>query len=179
MRSNPVLGLLIAVGVWIGAPSASALQRGAPGSAADHVSGGVGHAEQQELLAQRGRHNLWITTAARGSGAHLAGVVIRITDAASARLMLEHTMDGPWLLATLPPGRYAIEATYRESPGGAGQTLIRRVSVPRQGLRQLILYFDTPEDVGPEREPAFPFNPYGGATPALREQGRHRHRSPG
>ena len=177
MLSNPVLGLLIAISVCCGASNASALQRGNPGSATDHVSGGVGHAEQQALMAQRDRYTLWITTAARGSGAHLAGVVIRITDAASARVMLEHAMDGPWLLAALPPGRYAIEASYRDSAQGAGQTLTRRVSVPRHGLRQLILYFDTPDEVGAEREPAFPFSPYGGTPPPPRQPNRHPGRS--
>ncbi len=77
-------------------------------------------------MAQPDRYTLWITTAARGSGAQVAG-----------------------------------------------QTLTRRISVPRHGMRQLILYFDTRDEVGPEREPAFPFSPYGGTPSPPRQPNRH------
>jgi len=111
--------------------AALALILAAPVRAADvlHVSGGVGSAERDELCTKERDYNLKVVTAMK-SGDYLAGVQIVIESATSER-MLETTMAGPILLATLPPGSYTIKAA------AGGQTLTQTVAIEPQRLRQV------------------------------------------
>ena len=74
-----------------------------------HISGGIGSAERDELRAKEREYNVKVITAMK-SGEYLSGVVIVIESATKER-MLEATMAGPILLATLPPGTHTIKAT--------------------------------------------------------------------
>jgi hypothetical protein len=111
--------------------AALALVLAAPVRAADvpHVSGGVGSAERDELRTKERDYNLKVVTAMK-SGDYLSGVQIVIESAANER-MLETTMAGPILLATLPPGSYTIKATAGEL------TLTQAVVIEPQRLRQV------------------------------------------
>src|SRR5262245_42711382 len=111
--------------------AALALILAAPVRAADvpHVSGGVGRADGAELRTKERDYNLKVVTAMK-SGDYLSGVQIVIESAANER-MLETTMAGPILLATLPPGSYTIKAT------AGGQTLTQTVAIDPQRLRQV------------------------------------------
>ena len=102
-----------------------------PVRAADvpHVSGGVGGAERDELRAKERDYNLKVVTATT-SGDYLSGVPVVIESATNERV-LETTMAGPILLATLPPGSYTIRAT------ASGQTLTQTVAIEAQRLRQV------------------------------------------
>jgi len=94
-----------------------------------HVSGGIGADEREELRAKETEYDLKIVTAAT-SGDYLAGVRVVIESAANEPV-LETTMDGPILLAKLPPGSYTITAT------AGGGTLTQTVTIPAEGLRQV------------------------------------------
>jgi hypothetical protein len=59
---------------------------------------------------------------------------------------MQETMSGPWLFVDLPAGRYVLHAT---APGG--QRASQRVDVRDGTLRQVVLRFDVPADVNPER----------------------------
>jgi hypothetical protein len=107
------------------------------------VSGGVTVGELRDLEGRKKDYRLWILTAAKGSGAHLAGVHVKITDA-KGQVVIDTEMDGPWLLADLKPGRYSVEAKHNE------QTLRRTTTVPATGLRQVILYFDSTAELSPD-----------------------------
>jgi len=111
--------------------AALALVLAAPVRAADvpHVSGGVGSAERDELRTKERDYNLKVVAAMK-SGDYLSGVQIVIESATNER-MLETTMAGPILLATLPPGSYTIKATAGE------QTLTQTVAIDPQRLRQV------------------------------------------
>lgn len=101
----------------------------------DFVSGGIGDEERSALREAMPRYSLWLTTAARGSGAYLAQVKVSIIDAQD-RLWLRHAMQGPWLLVDLPPGRYRVEAQL-------GDQLRQAVTTIHPGdHHQLVLYFD-------------------------------------
>jgi len=146
--------------------SALAAQRGTSAAGVDYVSGGIGQDEQQALHAQRRDYSLWLTTAVRRSGAHLAGVLVRVREADSGRLVLEHRMDGPWLFAKLPVGRYEIEATLQNLQLGRIEVQRGSTTIHPGDHHQLLLYFDTGEAIG-EREPgSAPPNPYGADKPA-------------
>jgi hypothetical protein len=59
--------------------------------------------------------------------------------------MLDATMDGPILLAKLPPGTYTVKATFE------AQTQSRTVMVGNQGLRTLDFRWTTKEREATER----------------------------
>jgi hypothetical protein len=94
-----------------------------------YVSGGVGADAREELAAQEKDYNLKIVVAAT-SGDFLADVQVVIESARNERV-LETTMEGPILLALLPPGTYTVKAT------SDGQPQTKSVTVAAQGLRQL------------------------------------------
>ncbi len=92
------------------------------------VTGGVGADERADLQAKEKDYNLKIVAAAT-SGDYVAAVRVVIESAAN-RSVLETRMEGPILLAKLPPGTYTIKATYGHS------TQTRTVNVPGEGLRE-------------------------------------------
>lgn len=109
------------------------------------MSGGIGDSEIAAMQAQRANYALWVRTAAKGSGAYLADVHVRITDAKKATV-LDHVMDGPWLLVDLPPGRYEVQASYH------GQVSSQVTTVLAGAHRQMVFYFNVAADVLPKGE---------------------------
>lgn len=163
MKTAFTFTLLLAAG--LSSLPAAALQRGTSATGVDYVSGGVGDDEQKLLHARRGDFSFWLTTAVRRSGAHLAGVLVRIREAETGLLVLEHRMDGPWLFAKLPVGRYEVEATLQDLALGRIEIERGSTSIHPNDRHQLLLYFDTGEAIG-EREPGSrPPNPYDGDKP--------------
>ena len=102
------------------------------------VSGGVSADERDEMVMVLPDYNLKVLTAAEKSGAFLAAAQVVVRDAAG-RTVFETSLDGPWLLARLPPGRYELVATV----GGKSQT--RTFTVPTSGRREIFLYWAAPE----------------------------------
>jgi hypothetical protein len=110
----------------------------------DYLSGGVGLDEQEALDARGKEFNLKVVTAAERSGAFLADVRVKVTGASGATV-LDTAMDGPWLLAQLPPGTYVLEATFE------GKTLTKSIAIPKTGQRQAYLYWSVPDLMDAER----------------------------
>lgn len=162
---KPMPWTILAAAALLAASPAAALLRGTSPTGIDYVSGGVGEDEQQQLHGQRRDYSFWLTTAVRRSGAHLAGVMVRIREAETGLLVLEHRMDGPWLFARLPVGRYEIEATRQDMTLGRIEVQRGTTTIHPNDRHQLLLYFDTGEAIG-EREPGSrPPNPYDGDKP--------------
>jgi hypothetical protein len=99
-----------------------------------YISGGVGADEREEFAAKEKEYSLKIVVAEK-SGDYLADVHVRIESASKGR-MLETAMEGPILLAKLPPGTYTIKAT------SGRDRLTQTVSVPAEGVRQVVLRWD-------------------------------------
>jgi hypothetical protein len=97
---------------------AAGVQSGTVDTGVRYAMGGVGVEERSELRALRDEYNLWISTATR-NGSYLSGVMLRVVDQRSGDVMLQGTLNGPWLFADLPPGDYAVHAT---TPDGASLT---------------------------------------------------------
>ena len=135
-------------------------ERGVTDRGIAYVSGGVAEVEEEELIAQRKNFSFWLTTASKGSGAFLADVRVRIVDAKTRQLVLEHTLDGPWLFVKLPPGKYLVEASYREFADSQEQTLRRNTTIVAGGRRQMLLYFDTSDRVKHEDDGPPKVSPY-------------------
>ncbi len=132
-----------ALALALALPLASAVQRGTSEGGVAFVSGGATDEELNLLRSDRKSYTFWLATAALGSGAHLADVKVRITEAVSGRLVVEHKMDGPWLFAALPAGRYAVEATIASGRGGRAETQRMSTTIGHGQIHQSTLYFDT------------------------------------
>jgi hypothetical protein len=136
-------GVLLLVGL-LGTP-AGALERGTSPAGVAYASGGVSHAEQAELRAAQGEYSFWLTTAARRSGAFLSGVRVRITESTTGKTVLDHRLDGPWLFAALPPGRYEVEAIHL--PEEMTRLEIQRgtTAIHAGDHHRMVLYFAVPD----------------------------------
>jgi hypothetical protein len=108
------------------------------------VSGGVDAAEIADIRAKQPFFSLSLLTAARGSGAYLAAVKVRITDGAGKTTLLETEMDGPYLLVDLQPGKYQLEAV------NEGETQKRTVTLRQGAPQRLVLYFKSYAEVSPD-----------------------------
>jgi len=106
------------------------------------VSGGVTEAEIADLRTKQPFFSLSLLTAAR-SGAHLAGVRVRILDGQGTEV-LETEMDGPFLLVDLLPGKYQLEAV------NEGETQKRTISLREGNPQRLTLYFKSDAEVSPD-----------------------------
>ena len=155
--SHAVVALTLAV--WF--PAVTAVERGTSAAGVAYASGGVSHSELQELHARRQEYSFWLTTAALESGAHLADVVVRITALRGTEPVLDHTTSGPWLFAALPPGRYQVQASFQPAPDRPTQVRRGLTTIHPGDHHQMVLYFDTGDEVGAENQPALPSNPYG------------------
>jgi hypothetical protein len=116
----------------------------APAAASDVPlrSGGIGAEERAALEGVS--HNLKVVTAMQG-GAYLADVGVRLHDARNS-IVVDTQMAGPWLLATVPPGRYRLVAEH------AGVRQVRDVVVPAEGRAELVLRWNVlGEGVPPAR----------------------------
>lgn len=121
-----VFGAALAMG------SAAALAAPPQGSP-EVIVGGVGAASQQMMRQVAPQYGLGMTFATR-SGNYLADVGVVIRDQ-QGRQVVSTVSEGPMMLVDLPGGRYAVEATYQ------GRELVRQVTVPESGHRQLVMHW--------------------------------------
>lgn len=100
MLASPVLGA-----------DASALPAEQSQGSVRYISGGVGDdsAAAFKQAASKYPLELQFVQKATPRDEFLAGVKVTIRDGAN-KVLLDATANGPYLLATMPPGRYQIEA---------------------------------------------------------------------
>lgn len=100
------------------------LPGGAMAQAPVHMCSGIGLDAAEEAAAFS--HNLKLVYA-QTDGSYLGGIATRISQGDT--VVVEQTCPGPWLLASLPAGRYDISATL----DGVEQTVSVQVgSSPRE-----------------------------------------------
>jgi hypothetical protein len=96
------------------------------------------------MESEKGKYSLWIITAARTSGAHLADVNVTIVNAKGEQVF-ERRLEGPWLMIDLPLGRYEIRAR-------VGQEQKSRATTIHAGdHHQVVFHFDVEGDVLPKQ----------------------------
>ena len=87
-----------------------------------YVSGGVGDDERQQMDRLAADYQLKMVFAGKGSpNEYLSGVKVQITDK-DGKTVLDTVTQGPFLLAKMPAGRYAISA---ESEGMVKQQTVQ------------------------------------------------------
>jgi hypothetical protein len=134
--------LAFGLALLAGTTPAGALERGVTADGWPYVAGGFGLDEREELEQVRRDFRLRVMTAARGSGAYVSGVRLRITDA-SGRSVFDREVDGPWLLIDLPPGRYSLRASLQ------AETVEQQVALGAAGRRDVYFYFTAAAEVPP------------------------------
>ncbi|HUL65107.1 MAG TPA: carboxypeptidase-like regulatory domain-containing protein [Burkholderiaceae bacterium] len=133
------LAFLIALVAW----PAAAMTDGRTTQDRPFVSGGTTSEEVADLRTKQPFFSISLLTAARGSGAYLAGVHVRIVDA-QGTLVLDTDMDGPFLLVDLTPGKYQLEAV------NEGETQKRTLTLREGNQQRVVLYFKSDADVSPD-----------------------------
>jgi hypothetical protein len=149
-----------------GPPPSAALVRGKTEGGVSFLSGGVTVDDRKTMHAERAGYSLWVATVAKRSGAYLSDVRLSITRSGGKAAAIARTMDGPWLLAALPPGRYEIVATMPADGADKEQTLKMQVQLAKGGLRQAVLRFDSSSELSPDGSDPFKGNPFGAAPTA-------------
>ena len=115
-------------------------------------SGGVSTEDFAALNSQASDYALKMIFAAKHSGAYLADVDVVVRSLPGREVVVEHRTEGPLLLATLPPGRYEIVASYGQVLPGAPTRQVRQVTISPSSLAQMVMYFDTGDEVSVDLE---------------------------
>jgi len=100
----------------------------------NYLSGGIGDNSVERMAAVGKEFTLKLLFAAR-DGHYLSDVAVSISDA-NNRKLLDTVSDGPFLFAQLPPGKYAITATY------AGSAQTRSTVIAATGRRELVFRWE-------------------------------------
>jgi hypothetical protein len=135
--------LVLTLGAIFAALPAAAMTDGRTSQDRPFVSGGVSESELADIRTKQPFFSLSLLTAAKGSGAHLAGVRVRIVDG-TGNQVVETEMDGPYLLVDLMPGKYQLEAT------NEGETQKRALVIREGAAQRLVLYFKSDAEVSPD-----------------------------
>jgi hypothetical protein len=126
------------------APQAAAATQGQSPQGWAFLEGGIGQTETESMESERAKYSLWIMTASRTSGAHLADVVVTVVDA-KGEPVFERRLDGPWLMIDLPLGRYEVRSRY-------GQEVQNRITTIHPGdHHQIVFYFNVEAEVLPKQ----------------------------
>jgi hypothetical protein len=141
-RAALLLGILLATTLIAPSSHAQGLKEGTTTDGRRYVAGGIGIEEVAALQQQAPGFSLQLITAAP-SGAYLAGTEVRITDASNA-VVLETTIDAPWLLVDLPGGRYTVRASH--PLGGEAE---RRLTIAEGKPQRVVLNLHVPVDQDP------------------------------
>jgi len=163
--------LLTAAGLAVTATAAIAANgNGLPaGQDTAVISGGASIDDFADLNRQAGDYQLKLILAAKRSGAYLADVDVVVRSLPSREVVLEHRSQGPLVLAQLAPGRYEVTASYGDVLPGAATRNVRTFTVPAsRNLAQMVMYFDTGDEVNPNSPPQYSTPPQLPGAPAAR-----------
>lgn len=137
---NPLAIGLAACAMLALAGAASAMDVQQSRAGLSYLTGGVTPLELKAVAAQRGRYSFALRAWSTLSGGPVGDARVRITDA-SKKLLLDTDMDGPWLLATLVPGKYQVVVTFQD------ETARHEVDIPAAGQKELVVSFRSSPEV--------------------------------
>ncbi|CAA9889119.1 conserved exported hypothetical protein [Candidatus Methylobacter favarea] len=103
------------------------------------ISGGVGENQLKAMQAMRNSYNLNLLFALKKSGKFIADVNVQIADA-KGNILVETVAEGPYLFASLKPGKYIVTAEEE------GKVMRQKARVSDRGTTTLSFYW--PEEYG-------------------------------
>ena len=131
------LGLVGVLGValfGIGMALARAEATSGESNGIPYISGGIGQQSREALDAKKGGYNVLVILSLK-NGHYLGAAELTVRDR-KGKTVLEIQAQGPWIMAKLAPGTYAVEA----KAGNSSRT--SRVVVGKQGLKRVHLIWD-------------------------------------
>jgi len=142
LERRSVAALAIATLTVVASPSFASTSGQSPQGWA-FLDGGIGKPEAESMEADRSKYSLWIMTAARKSGAHLADVDVTIVND-KGEPVFERRLDGPWLMIDLPLGRYEVRSRYKD------ESQSRITTIHPGDHHQIVFYFNVDAEVLPK-----------------------------
>jgi hypothetical protein len=119
-------------------PPVLIITEGKTGQGFPYLFGGVSSNEREAMEERAKGYNVKLVFAEK-RGAFLSGVTVMIASAKSAEIASLKT-EGPWFYIQLPPGDYAVKATFK------GETKqIKNLRVPKDKMIQQGLIWDLGE----------------------------------
>ena len=123
-------------------PPALVITEGKTAQGFPYLFGGISSNEREVMEERAKGYNLKLVFADK-SGPFIAGVTVAIADAKGAEIAAI-ACDGPWLYVQLPPGSYAVKATFK---GESKQ--VKELKVPKdRAVQQTFVW-----DLGEGRQP--------------------------
>ena len=104
------------------------------------ITGGIGKAERDEILALKPNYNFEVKVALK-SGHYVGDVRVVITDKAGETVLDELT-DGPFFFAKLEPGSYKVKGMYNDQEQTQSFTILANTT-----MREVIFRFDGNEEI--------------------------------
>lgn len=132
-RAAALAGLALASAGFL-TPAWAALPALQHQGSVEYVSGGIGIDESTSFKEAMAKFPLSMTfdqAEQGGKGDYVADVKVAISDA-HGKPVLDTTAQGPYLLASLPDGRYQVKATYQQ------QTETRDVTIAGKESKHLV-----------------------------------------
>jgi hypothetical protein len=117
-----------------------------PANAAPVVTGGVGDEEIAAIERMQKDYSLKLVFTGQ-RGIFLSDVDVKILDTAG-NVVINNVTDGPMLLASLPPGRYIMQAAVD------GHTQQQKFTVGRSGLKTLHVRFPISDGMDQQLRPS-------------------------
>lgn len=97
------------------------------------VTGGVGDVAQANMAAKYSNYSFKLVNVVSGAeAAYVADVHVMIWNEAG-QMVLDTSIDGPWLIANMPAGTYKIKATFE------GQTQTRTITLQEGANQRMVM----------------------------------------
>lgn len=128
------LRLAAATAIALVASKGFAVREGKTATGEPYMTGGVSEDVRDEMLRQRDKYNLFVSTASK-SGEYLADAHVTITDQPGKQI-LATTVDGPWLYVNLKLGVYKVKVRYD------GQTQEQQTTIHKGDHHEMVFRFD-------------------------------------
>lgn len=136
MRWKTWCGML-ALAAFAAMAQAQSVEKALTQNGVTFIAGGIGIDSQERLKARESEFNLKLVfTLVEGS--YLSDVSVVIRDAAG-KTLVEHVADGPFFMAKLPAGAYAVTATYE------GKSQARKVNVSSKLRTEYLRWASNPQ----------------------------------
>jgi len=138
-----VAALAVAASILATSPSFASTSGQTPQGWA-FLDGGIGKTEIESMEAERSKFSLWLMTAGRKTGVHLADADATIFDGKGEQAF-ERRLEGPRLMIDLPLGRYGLRAHHKQ------ESQSRTTTIHPGDHHQIVFYFDVEAEVLPKQ----------------------------
>ena len=128
---------VLALAAFAAAAQAQSAEKALTQNGVTFIAGGIGTDSQERLKARASEFNLKLVFTLM-EGSYLSDVSVAIRDAAG-KTLVEHVADGPFFMAKLPAGAYAVTATYE------GKSQARKVNVSSKLRTEYLRWASNPQ----------------------------------